>query len=101
MPANPQVVKELTAEIIQVRQLWDTIWSLKKTRSTLAALGVQAMTPEQLAESCTGDLSHLDAGKITRLLAAMDALDATLVTAVELSPGVTAPPAKAIVDVIR
>lgn len=98
---NPQVSQALKTEISLVSSLWDVVFALKKTRATLTFLGVPGMTPEALAEVATGDLSHLDAGKITRLLAAMDALDAALLTPIELSAGVTAPPAKALVDVIR
>ena len=100
MPADPQVQNALSATAAGQRQLLDTIVLLKGLRIRLDSLGVPRMTDEQLTDSLVGELSHLSRGKVRRLLAAMDVLDAALLTPADLD-GVTLPPVKAVVDVIR
>lgn len=100
MPADPQVQNALSLEVQGVQTLFDVIFTLKKIRARIESLGVPQMSDETVAESAVGELSHLTGGKVKRLLAAMDVLDAALLTSVDLA-GVTIPPVKALVDVIR
>ena len=100
MPADPQVQNALSLEVQGVATLFATVFELKKGRARLEALGVPRMTDEELSASAAGDLSHITGGKVRRLLAALDVLDAALLTPVALD-GATLPPVKALVDVIR
>lgn len=100
MPANPQIQNALSREVTAVQKLYDTVFELKKIRAQIEALGVPQMSDEMLAESTIGELSHIGGGQIRRLLDAMDVLDVAFLTPVSLD-GVTMPPIKAVVDVIR
>jgi hypothetical protein len=88
----------LSTEVQQIRALYDTVFDLKATRARLESLGVATLTDPDYQGA--GDLNHLSAQKVQSLLAAMDVLDAAFLTPADLA-GVTAPPIKAMVDVIR
>ena len=101
MPANPQVQNARSRELIETKRLWDAIFGLKQARASLDLLGVATLPEEEFAASAIGELSHLTAAKVRRLIAAMDVLDAALLGLADLGDGMTAPPAKALVDAIR
>jgi hypothetical protein len=84
----------------KIEQLYTLVGELKSLRSVLELQGMPNLSNEQYAQLATGELAHIDKGKVERLFAAMTCLDMALVTPVSLA-GVTMPPAKAIVDARR
>jgi hypothetical protein len=95
------VINTVNQYLAGLQTLYRLIGDLKSLRSRLELHGLPNLTDEQYTELTAGaEMAHLSKAKIERLFAAMTTLDTALGTPVSLS-GVTMPPAKAIVDVLK
>ncbi len=95
------VINTFNQYLSGLQNLYKLVGDLKSLRTRLELHGLPNLTEQQYADmTVSPELAHITKDKVERLFAGMTTLDTALGTPIPLS-GVTMPPAKAIVDVLK